>query len=88
MGLLVEVVEVLTSPEGIGIADLEAAAAHVERHRVGGAGLRLDRVGSSLGRCLHDCQGPLQVLVVIAAHFGDHYRRLVRAHKAAGAAWR
>lgn len=35
----------LAGPEGIGIAVLEAGAAHVERHRVGGVGLELDGVG-------------------------------------------
>ena len=84
MGLLVEVVQVLAGPEGIGIADLEAAAANVERHRVGGIGLQLDRVGPRLGRCLHDRQGPLQALVVVAAHLGDHKGGMVWADGAAG----
>ena len=84
VGLLVEVVQVLAGPEGIGIADLKAPAAHVERHRVGGVGLQLDRVGSRLGCSLHDRQGPLQALVVVAAHLGDHKGGMVWADGAAG----
>ena len=37
--------QVLAGPEGLGFADLEAAAAQVERHRVGDVGLQLDGVG-------------------------------------------
>ena len=36
VSLVLEVMEVLASPKGVGITDVEAAAAHVERHRVGG----------------------------------------------------
>ena len=41
--------QVLTGPERLGIADLEAAAARVEGHRVGGAGLQLDGMRPRLG---------------------------------------
>jgi hypothetical protein len=39
VGLLVEIVQVLAGPEGIGIADLEAAPAHDDHYRDGGANL-------------------------------------------------
>jgi len=81
VGLFIEVVEVLASPEGIGIDDLEAAAAHVERYRVGGVGLQLDRVGPGLGRCFHDCQSALQTLVVVVGHLGDHKRGIPRTRQ-------
>jgi len=84
VGLLVEIMQVLAGPEGIGIADFKAAATHVERNRLGGVGLQLDRVGSGLGCRLHDRQGPLQALVVVAAHFGDHKRWMLCADNAAG----
>ena len=38
--MLVEIMQLLAGSEGIGVADLEAATAHVERHRVGGVGLQ------------------------------------------------
>ena len=66
VGLLVKIMQVLARPEGIGIADLERAATHVERYRVFNIGLQLDRVGNRLGRCLQDRQVPLQALVVVA----------------------
>ena len=81
--LLVEVVQVLASPEGIGIADLEAAATHVERHCIGGVGLQLDRVGACFSCCLHNRQCSLQALVVVAAHLGDHKGGMVCADGAA-----
>ena len=46
--------EVLTSSEGIGIADLEAAAPNVECNGVSSVGLQPYRVGSRLGCRIND----------------------------------
>jgi len=54
VSLLVEIVQVLAGPEGIGISDLKGPASHVQRDRVRSVRLQLDGVGSRVGSSLHD----------------------------------
>jgi hypothetical protein len=68
--------KILTRPKRFGITDLEAAAAHVERHRLSCVGLQLDRVSPRSGGGVHNGQGALKTLIVITAHFGNHERRM------------
>lgn len=82
--LFVEVVEVLASPEGIGITDVEAAATHVERHRVGGVSRQRDRMGARLSCRFHDRQDSIQALVAVAAHLSNHKRGMVYTDWASG----
>ena len=48
---------------------------HVERHRVGGVGLHLERVRAGRRGRVDDLQRAVERLVVVAGHFRDHERR-------------
>ena len=48
----------------------------VERHRVGGIGLQLERVRAGRGGGIDDRQRALERLVVVAGHLGDDERRM------------
>ena len=71
VGLLVELVELATGPQALGVVDHEAGPAQVQRHGVGRVGLQLDGVRPVRGGGVHDGQRALQRLVVVARHLGD-----------------
>jgi hypothetical protein len=76
--LLVQLVELAAGPQALVVFDDEAAGAHVERHRVGGVGLQLDRVGAGGRGGVDDGECALKRLVVVARHLGTEVGALVR----------
>ena len=75
----VEIVERAPLPQSRGP---EVGRIAVERDRVGGVGLHLDRVGSRVGRRVEHRERPLSAAVVIAGELGDAEHRGVASHLA------
>src|SRR5664279_5795819 len=68
---LVEVVEPAIGPELVPGGDPKLRAVDVDGDRVGGVGLKLDRVGTCLSCCPHNGQRLVQITVMVARHLGD-----------------
>ncbi len=65
-------------------ADPEVGAVRIDRQRVGGVGLELDRVGARLGRRVNDLLRALDVAAVVGRHLGDQVGRPVGADLLSG----
>jgi len=77
--VVVELVESSTVPETAGVLDGEARRIGVERDRVGGVGLQLDRVCAGIRSGVDDLQRTLERVVVVPAHLGDDEGWMARA---------
>ena len=84
IGLGIEVVEVLARPKAAVIADCEITASHIEGDCIGRVGLQLEGMGTGVSSYIHKLKGPLEALVVVAAHLSDHKRWLVEADGSTG----
>ena len=80
--LLIEFIEGTALPETMGIVDEKLPVVDIQGHRIRGIGLQLHRLCPGLGRGLHDSQGPLQGVVMIAGHLGDDEGGIIRRDSA------
>jgi hypothetical protein len=83
VGLPIELVQHLAVPERA-FADLEVLVVAVNRDRVGGVGLQLDRVGADVGRRVHQSDRGCVVLVMVRGQFRDDVGRLSGSNLASG----
>jgi regulator of RNase E activity RraA len=58
-------------PGDVIVGDAEGVVVDVQRHRVGGVGLDLQRMRAGIGRGVDDGQRTLERLVVVARHLGN-----------------
>ncbi len=82
MGLLIKVVK--RAPVPYAALENESRAMMVHGESLGGVSLKLDGIGTGFGRRLHDLEGPTNVPIVVAGHFGNQVRRMTLADRSAG----
>jgi hypothetical protein len=78
----VELIELATVPQTLGIIDDKARRAQIERHRVGGIGLEFDRIRTRSRSGINNRESSVERLIVVAGHFGNQIRLFTRPNRA------
>ena len=69
-------------PQAVGFFDHKAFTLYIQRHAVSGISLQLDGVSTGFGRRLNHTFGQIQILIMVAAQFGNNIGLVLFANPA------